>query len=90
MAVLLQVRFFGIFYFRHYRIDILRMADAIFPNLMLAQAIGRWGNFMNQEAYGGIVSADYYAHWPAFIRDNMYIDGYFRQPTFYMKVLETS
>ena len=37
---------------------------------------------MNQEAYGGIVSADYYAHWPAFIRDNMYIDGYFRQPTF--------
>ena len=32
--------------------------------------------------YGGIVSADYYAHWPAFIRDNMYIDGYFRQPTF--------
>lgn len=73
---------FGIFYFRHYRIDILRMADAIFPNLMLAQAIGRWGNFMNQEAYGGIVSADYYAHWPAFIRDNMYIDGYFRQPTF--------
>ena len=73
---------FGIFYFRHYRIDILRMADAIFPNLMLAQAIGRWGNFMNQEAYGGIVSADYYNHWPAFIRDNMYIDGYFRQPTF--------
>lgn len=28
------------------------IADAIGPGLMVAQAIGRWGNFMNVEAYG--------------------------------------
>ncbi|MFR1701205.1 MAG: hypothetical protein ACLSWD_11565 [Clostridium sp.] len=40
------------------------------------------GNFINQEAYGGVVNASFYDHFPAFIRDHMYIDGAFRQPTF--------
>ena len=30
----------------------LKLADCIAPGLVLAQAIGRWGNFFNQEAYG--------------------------------------
>ncbi len=30
----------------------LKYFDAICPGVMLAQAIGRWGNFMNGEAYG--------------------------------------
>ena len=38
------------------------------------------GNFFNQEAYGAAVdSLDYL---PGFIRDQMYIDGSYRQPTF--------
>lgn len=73
---------FGLFYFRHYQYSILRIADVIFPNMMIAQAIGRWGNFMNQEAFGGPVAASFYKHWPSFIKDNMYIDGAFRHPTF--------
>lgn len=73
---------FGVFYFRKHRIHILRMADLIFPFVMLAQAIGRWGNFMNQEAYGGIVSESYYNLFPKFIKEVMYIDGAYRQPTF--------
>jgi prolipoprotein diacylglyceryl transferase len=32
--------------------DIPRMADAVAPGLPLAQAIGRWGNYFNQELYG--------------------------------------
>src|SRR5690625_5644750 len=32
------------------------LADIVAPSLLLAQAIGRWGNFMNQEAHGGPVS----------------------------------
>ena len=28
------------------------VADLLAPGLILAQAIGRWGNFFNQEAYG--------------------------------------
>jgi phosphatidylglycerol:prolipoprotein diacylglycerol transferase len=31
-------------------------ADIILPGVMIAQALGRWGNFFNGEAYGGIVS----------------------------------
>ncbi len=30
----------------------LKLADCIAPGLVLAQAIGRWGNFFNQEAFG--------------------------------------
>ena len=45
---------FGWFYFRRYQYNGLRIMDVVFPNMMLAQAIGRWGNFINQEAYGGI------------------------------------
>ena len=48
--------------------------------LMVAQSLGRWGNFFNQEAYSAAVdSLDYL---PGFIRDQMYIDGSYRQPTF--------
>ena len=31
-----------------------RVTDATLPGVMLAQAIGRWGNFMNGEAHGGV------------------------------------
>lgn len=73
---------YGVWYFKRHAIDGLRVADAVFPNVMLAQAIGRWGNFMNHEAYGGIVADSFYEHWPSFIKDNMYINGHYRQPTF--------
>ncbi len=33
-------------------------ADTILPGVMIAQALGRWGNFFNGEAYGGVVSED--------------------------------
>lgn len=34
------------------RLDFVAWADIILPTVLLAQAIGRWGNFVNQEAYG--------------------------------------
>ena len=34
------------------RFSIWRWADYVAPGLILAQAMGRWGNFMNNEAYG--------------------------------------
>lgn len=34
------------------KIRFLKLADLVAPGLVLAQAIGRWGNFFNQEAYG--------------------------------------
>lgn len=39
-------------YCRRKKIDILNLLDYIVPYLSLGQAIGRWGNFFNIEAYG--------------------------------------
>ena len=47
---------------------------------MIAQSLGRWGNFFNQEAYGAAV--DNLDYLPGFIKNQMYIDGSYRQPTF--------
>ncbi|WP_313757212.1 prolipoprotein diacylglyceryl transferase [Tissierella sp.] len=35
------------------KIEFWTIADICAPSLILAQSIGRWGNFINQEAYGG-------------------------------------
>lgn len=32
--------------------SLLKITDAVVPGVMIAQAIGRWGNFCNGEAYG--------------------------------------
>src|SRR5262245_23549995 len=39
-------------YTRRHGLKFLRWLDIIVPGLLLAQAIGRWGNFFNQELYG--------------------------------------
>jgi len=40
------------FYSRKHQLDFLEWADIAAPSLALGQAIGRWGNFFNQELYG--------------------------------------
>lgn len=35
------------------KIDFWLLADILVPSVIFAQAIGRWGNFFNQEVYGG-------------------------------------
>lgn len=37
------------------KVDFFRVADCVVVGLVLAQAIGRWGNFANQEVYGAVV-----------------------------------
>ncbi len=37
---------------RHKKIKFMKMFDAVAPGVMIAQALGRWGNFFNGEAYG--------------------------------------
>ncbi|MCI6904414.1 prolipoprotein diacylglyceryl transferase [Streptococcus alactolyticus] len=70
-----------LFVFSYYRaINPLDFLDIAAPGVMIAQAIGRWGNFVNQEAYGKIVS--HLNYLPNFIQHQMYIDGAYRVPTF--------
>jgi len=42
----------GVSYYK--KINFLAFADCVMPGVILAQAIGRWGNFMNGEAFGGV------------------------------------
>lgn len=64
------------------RLDFFKYADAAAPSLIIAQAIGRWGNFFNQEAHGGPVSNGFISHFPEFIKRGMFIDGQYYHPTF--------
>lgn len=59
-------------YTKNKKLPFLTMADAAMPGLALGQAIGRWGNFFNQEAYGG----------PTDLPWGMWIDGTTVHPTF--------
>ncbi len=39
--------------------DFRIVTDSILPGVMIAQSMGRWGNFANQEAYGNLITASY-------------------------------
>ena len=69
-------------YGRWKKLDTIRYLDIIGVGTLLGQAIGRWGNFFNQEAYGSVVSKEFISHFPKFIQEGMYIDGAYYHPTF--------
>jgi len=60
---------------RYYNMNFWQLADIVAPSLIIGQAIGRWGNFINQEAYGYEVD-------PEKVPWAMWIDGAYRHPTF--------
>ena len=64
------------------KVNFLQYIDIVMPGIILAQAIGRWGNFMNQEAHGGEVSVEFISKFPEFIQKGMYIGGSYFHPTF--------
>ena len=72
------------FFARKKKISFWKLADIAAPSIILGQAIGRWGNFMNQEAFGGVVSRQFLENLmlPEFIINQMYIDGAYHHPTF--------
>lgn len=73
------------FYFRHKGYNFWRIVDICAPSLIIGQAIGRWGNFVNQEAYGGPVEESFLRntlHLPDFIVNQMNVQGTFHHPTF--------
>jgi phosphatidylglycerol:prolipoprotein diacylglycerol transferase len=72
----------GIVFARVKKISFWQLADIAAPSLILGQAIGRWGNFMNQEAHGGPVSEAFISVFPQFIQNQMFINGQFYHPTF--------
>ena len=82
---------FGYFFCKKRKVSVWLVADIASASFIIAQAIGRWGNFMNQEAHGGVVpgaTLDAQREFlqslfiPDFIVNNMYINGAYYHPTF--------
>ena len=75
---------FLLVYCKKKKMNFLLLLDILVVGVIIAQALGRWGNFFNGEAYGRIVSLSFLKgmHLPKFIIDGMYIDGFYREPTF--------
>ena len=64
--------------------EILKYMDIASIGILIGQIIGRWGNFFNQEAHGGITSIKFLQsiHIPNFIIEGMTINDVVYHPTF--------
>lgn len=69
---------------QRYKLSVINVFDIAIPALFAGQLIGRWGNFMNQEAHGGQVSKAFLENLalPNFIIEQMNINGTYYHPTF--------
>ena len=77
------------FFSKKKKLNVLKMMDIIAVGLIIAQAIGRWGNFFNGEAHGGGTSAEFLKslYVPDFVVKGMNINGYYYHPTFYYEFI---
>ncbi|CEO10625.1 prolipoprotein diacylglyceryl transferase [[Clostridium] sordellii] len=62
----------GYLFSRYKKINFFKLADTVIIGMPLAQAIGRWGNFINKEAHGG----------PTNLPWGIIVDGVKVHPTF--------
>ena len=71
-------------YCKKYKMQFLRITDLCIAPLLLAQVLGRWGNFFNGEAHGAATSLAHLKslHIPEFIIKGMNISGIYYEPTF--------
>lgn len=69
---------------RRKKMTLTLLLDIVAPSVLLAQSIGRWGNFINQEAHGGPVTRQFLEnlYLPEFIINQMNINGTYYHPTF--------
>lgn len=75
----------GYIYSRKKGYSFIRILDICVPSLLAGQMIGRWGNFVNQEAYGGEAGESFLRdtlRLPGFIVDQMNVNGTYVHPTF--------
>lgn len=83
-GVIIAVAVFLYFYAKKRQLNLFQYMEVLVPGFLLAQAFGRWGNFFNQEAHGGVVpgaTLDARREFleglfiPDFIVNNMYLIG---------------
>lgn len=67
---------------RRYRLSFWQLADVVAPALILGQAIGRWGNFFNSEAFGSPTDLPWRVFIPPAQRPPGLADVAYYHPTF--------
>ena len=74
-----------IIYCKNHDVRPLKVLSMAVPSVLIAQAIGRWGNFFNGEAHGAATTVVKLksALVPDFVIKGMNIGGFYYQPTFY-------
>lgn len=78
---------FVYFYTKKKSVSFIKILDIVAPAVIIAQSFGRWGNFFNQEAHGGITTYQNLKnmHIPEFIINGMHIEGKYYYPTFFFE-----
>ena len=78
---------FVYFYTKKKNVSFIKILDIVAPAVIIAQSFGRWGNFFNQEAHGGITTYQDLKnmHIPEFIINGMHIEGKYYYPTFFFE-----
>ncbi|MFQ6724480.1 MAG: prolipoprotein diacylglyceryl transferase [Clostridia bacterium] len=66
---------------------IIKLFDVIVPALILAQSIGRWGNFFNQEAYGTLVTNPKWQWFPFAVKIETFSGYEWHLATFFYESL---
>lgn len=73
----------AIIFYKWRRVPVGQMLDIAAPSLIIGQAIGRWGNFVNQEAHGARILNPDWQWFPAGVQ----IEGIWYQATFFYESL---
>ena len=72
------------------KIPVFKITDIAAPSLIIAQAIGRWGNFFNSEAHGPVTTLSNLkdiGFIPDYVIQGMKINGEYYHPTFFYESL---
>ncbi|MBE7709455.1 MAG: prolipoprotein diacylglyceryl transferase [Cyanobacteria bacterium SIG32] len=67
---------------KRYKLSFLLMADVLACSVVLAQAIGRWGNFFNSEAFGRPMTSSWGLYIKPIYRPSEFINYQYFHPTF--------
>jgi phosphatidylglycerol---prolipoprotein diacylglyceryl transferase len=74
---------FVVIFTKKKKINFWILADMLAIGFLVGQIVGRWGNFMNAEAYGPVIESQFILNiLPGFIKDQMFIAGNYHHPTF--------
>ncbi len=72
----------SIIFARINKVSVWLLLDLVVPSLILGQAIGRWGNFFNSEAFGSPTNLPWKLYIPPQQRPDKFIDLAYFHPTF--------